>query len=188
MLSSAAMRSRSRTDRTLARRPLRVAIALSASALLVSVACSSGGVLENPLVRVRLTDQLPPKERRTALSATVLDCKRTVALPAGGVAPRFLITWRVLDFGTSRYVGALQVAPEGSGRLEGVRAPKATASVGQLKNVGDSARVIASVSVRVQWSADKGCGKVSASKAVELRADDKSCTRPKTPKLLRPVQ
>jgi len=151
-------------------------------------ACDSGGVLDNPLVRVRLTDKLPAKERRTALSATVLDCKRTIALPAGGLAPRFLITWRVLDFGTSRYVGALQVAPEGSGRLEGVRAPKASASVGQLKNIGSASAVVAAVSVRVQWSAHKGCGKIGTSKTVQLSADDKSCTRPKTPKLLRPVQ
>lgn len=150
-------------------------------------ACTGDSRFSTPLVRVDLSDQLPAKARRTALIATPLRCDKELSLAAAGLAPRFALSWKVLDFGSSRFITAIDVRPAGDARLRGANAAKASASVGPLTNAGTAQGPMATAPVTITWSARKGCSEIGATKRVILRADEPSCKRPKAPQLLRPV-
>jgi hypothetical protein len=163
------------------------------SALLVTVAlcctCAREGVFKTPLVRVDLSQHLPPRARRlSGLVATPYECRRTVELPSAGVAARFAISWRALDFNNERHIAAVEVSPAGDGRLTGVSDLAGSAWVGELTNVGRPGAAVTAVPVEIRWSAHQGCNAIGNHARVQLRADDPGCAKPKTPGLLRPVK
>lgn len=167
------------------RRPRILIIALLAAG---SASCSGEGVIKHPLVRVDLSSGWSRQVKLRALAAIPLECKKTVALAASGVNPRFRVAWRVADFGESRRIAAVEVGPEGDGRVAGVRNFAASAGVGVPTNRGTEERVMTTVPVQVGWSGETGCASIGRSESVLLRADDPSCVAPKQPKLLRPVK
>ena len=145
-------------------------------------------MIKHPLVRVDLSGGWSKKVKLRALAAIPLECKKTVTLAAGGVSPAFRVGWRVKDFGKSRRIAAVEVGPEGTGRVAGVRNFTASAGVGTPMNRGTEERVLTTVGVQIGWSGEQGCASIGRSESVQLRPDDPSCVAPKQPKLLRPVK
>ncbi|MCA9664882.1 MAG: hypothetical protein KC503_04815 [Myxococcales bacterium] len=159
-------------------------------ALSLALACSGkGGVFSSPVVRVDLRDKLPPKVRKLVSAIMPYQCKKTITVSGGDKAPKFVISWRAIEYQGSRYFTAVEVTPDGDGKIAGVDGPAASGVVSGLKNVGSADKVIGSLTVTTTWSGQKGCSKVTAKHDETLRADDdKLCIKPKQPKLLRPVK
>jgi len=152
--------------------------------ILLGAACEGGHSLSSPVLRVDLRDRLPEAvQRRLAQADTSYECRRGFALEAQGVQQRFLATWRVLDEGGARLVTTVQLEPQGD--TVGGSDPSASAAVGEPRVRGNAARV----PLRVTWTASKGCGRVSASRELELAADEAGCKPPQRPgRLLVPVR
>ena len=145
--------------------------------------CGGGHSVSSPVLRVDLRDRLPPKlQRQIVATDTSYPCTHRFTLAAEGASQRFVVGYRVLDDGTSKHITAVEVEPEGE--TVGASAPAATAAVGESRTAGG----IAIQRVRVSWEASKGCGKVSATTTVELRADGEGCRPPRPIKLLTPVR
>ncbi len=154
----------------------------------LAAACEGEGTLASPVVRVDLRAKLPPKlQRLISLADDSYECAREVTMAAVGATQTLRLVWRVLDDGPDRYITAVVVEPVGPTR--GATSPKASAVVGELRQVGDPSARAQLVPVRVFWSGRRGCGEVDQTLAVELRADAPECKRPELKmKLLAPVE
>jgi len=152
------------------------------------LACEGNSSLLSPVVRVDLRSKLPPRlQRRISVADTSYECRKSFTLSAEGASQRFLAGWRVLDDGGNKYATAVQIEPDGPTR--GATAPSASALVNEVVLRPRGSSRVASVPVRVTWTAAKGCSKVSATTQLELAADDPGCTPPRAPlKLLTPVK
>jgi len=152
------------------RAPVRRHLFLVVVALL---ACSEGGTLPSPTVRVDLSEHLPERARKRFVAAdTSYECDRKLTVAAQGGSQRFVLTWRVFEADAGqRYITAVQVDPDGA--FSGGRGPKASAAVSPA---GGKER---KVTVQIGWEARKGCGEIRASQTLTLSPDDPSCKPPK---------